>query len=327
MLNRGRKLAGLICLTGVCAYSSVENPRTSDLDTVSWKLHALRMIPWRAGSRLWGVVHEQPIPLFVRSPLYSLWGIVFGSDLTEAELSLSAYPHLSAFFTRRLRDGVRPFSEQPVVSPVDGRVLEFGTVGSTSLCKVKGVQYNVGDLLGSCPVVGKGNKLYHCTIYLAPGDYHRIHASTSWDIKKCSHFVGELFPVAPVLVKAIPGIFTLNERIVFSGSWEHGFYSLTAVGAANVGSIELSDVLTPPVTLHTNTRKQYSEFLCKVGSRLPYSETDLNPAIKLLPEDELALFNLGSTVVLVFEAPESFEFNVVNGQQIHLGQGIGIHRI
>ena len=34
-------------------------------------------------------------------------------------------------------------------------------------------------------------------------------------------------------------------------------------------------------------------------------------------------FNLGSTVVLVFEAPENFVFNVVNDQKVRMGEPMG----
>ena len=50
---------------------------------------------------------------------------------------------------------------------------------------------------------------------------------------------GELLTVAPWAARKMPGLFTLNERAVLSGSWEHGFFSFTAVGAYNVGSIRL----------------------------------------------------------------------------------------
>ena len=45
--------------------------------------------------------------------------------------------------------------------------------------------------------------------------------------------------MAPWAARKMPGLFTLNERAVLSGSWEHGFFSFTAVGAYNVGSIRL----------------------------------------------------------------------------------------
>ena len=51
---------------------------------------------------------------------------------------------------------------------------------------------------------------------------------------------GELLTVAPWAVKTMPGLFTLNERVLLLGRWDHGFFSFAAVGAYNVGSIALN---------------------------------------------------------------------------------------
>ena len=45
--------------------------------------------------------------------------------------------------------------------------------------------------------------------------------------------------MAPWAARKMPGLFTLNERTVLLGNWIHGFFSFTAVGAFNVGSIAL----------------------------------------------------------------------------------------
>ena len=50
---------------------------------------------------------------------------------------------------------------------------------------------------------------------------------------------GDLFSVHPGIARMIAGLFNHNERVVLSGSWKHGFFSFTAVGAYNVGSINL----------------------------------------------------------------------------------------
>jgi len=39
-------------------------------------------------------------------------------------------------------------------------------------------------------------------------------------------------------VSSISGLFHINERVLFVGEWLHGFFSLTAIGATNVGSIK-----------------------------------------------------------------------------------------
>ena len=67
--------------------------------------------------------------------------------------------------------------------------------------------------------------------------------------------LGELLSVAPWVVRQLPGLFALSERVVLGGYWDHGFFSLTAVGAYNVGSIEIDmdqvRLLTIALLAHT----------------------------------------------------------------------------
>jgi phosphatidylserine decarboxylase len=62
-------------------------------------------------------------------------------------------------------------------------------------------------LLGcSTPSVGSSdNLLYHCVIYLAPGDYHGFHSPVDWMVKKRKHFHGKLLSVGPAVVEKISG--------------------------------------------------------------------------------------------------------------------------
>lgn len=76
-------------------------------------------------------------------------------------------------------------------------------------------------------------------MYLAPGDYHRIHDPTDWKIFERRHFAGNLFSVNSFAARLIPSLFVENERVALLGSWKFGFFSMTAVGATNVGSITL----------------------------------------------------------------------------------------
>jgi phosphatidylserine decarboxylase len=114
-----------------------------------------------------------------------------------------------------------------------------------------------------------------------------------------------LFPVAPKVVRFIEGLFAINERVVLSGEWEHGFFSITPVGATNVGSI----VVNFDKELITNQRQQPTEKCI---------EKAFSPKVYAKKGDEIAFFHMGSTVVLIFQCPE-FKFQITNGQKVKLG--------
>ena len=50
---------------------------------------------------------------------------------------------------------------------------------------------------------------------------------------------GDLFSVHPGIAIIMSGLFNHNKRVVLSGTWKHGFFSFTTVGAYSVGSIVL----------------------------------------------------------------------------------------
>jgi phosphatidylserine decarboxylase len=67
--------------------------------------------------------------------------------------------------------------------------------------QIKGITYSLDALLGYNPykpipinghsyIPQQGNKLYSAVIYLAPGDYHRFHSPTEWNLKTIRHFAG-----------------------------------------------------------------------------------------------------------------------------------------
>ncbi|CAO3659723.1 unnamed protein product [Rhizopus microsporus] len=159
--------------------------------------------------------------------------------------------------------------------------------------------------------------LYFCVIYLAPGDYHRFHSPTNWVVETRRHFAGELFSVSPYFVKLLQNLFVLNERVALLGKWKHGFFSMIPVGATNVGSIKINF----DEALQTNRKEDLP-----LGT---YTEVTYKSASKLLGGkplrygDEMGGFYLGSTVVLVFEAPTSFKFCITSGQKIKMGEALG----
>ncbi|KAJ7621096.1 phosphatidylserine decarboxylase 1 [Roridomyces roridus] len=163
-----------------------------------------------------------------------------------------------------------------------------------------------------------GNSLFFTVIYLAPGDYHRFHSPAAWVVEKRRHFVGELFSVSPYVAKRLENLFVLNERVALLGRWRHGFFSMVPVGATNVGSIKINF----DQALRTNVRGRppppgtYSEAVYSEASPLLNGQP-------LVPAQEMGGFCLGSTIVLVFEAPDDFIFSVQTGQKVRVGERLG----
>jgi len=246
--------------------------------------------------------------------------------MDEVRDPLENYVSLQEFFTRPLKDGARPVYTEGMASPVDGKVLVVGPV-KDHIEQVKGNSYTLSHFLGtdyraSPTAVPKGKQLYQAVIYLAPGDYHRIHSPIEWTVQKRRHFPGTLLPVAPLVGKVIPQLLALNERVVLSGQWDHGFYSMTAVGAYNVGSIAIhfDDVRT------NNIKRDWKcgnlEYFSWNGLGTHFYERKFE-GVPLDRGDEVGLFRLGSTVVLIFEAPDNFEFTIKPYDKIQMGQKLG----
>jgi len=240
--------------------------------------------------------------------------------MDESADPIESFPTFGAFFTRKLKPGIRDISPAEVVSPADGKILHFGEIEEDTVEQIKGITYDLSDFFGEdlhrlrkerrnldTDPSRAHKKLYHCVIYLAPGDYHGFHSPVQWSITDRRHFPGHLFPVAPAVVSRIQGLFAMNERVVLTGEWKHGFFSYTPVGATNVGSIKL----------------QFDDVKTNVRPKLKDKHYDrhyenVNPD----KGDCLGFFHMGSTVVLIFESPD-FQFLVSPGQKVRVGESLG----
>jgi phosphatidylserine decarboxylase len=62
---------------------------------------------------------------------------MYDCKLDEMRDPLESYKNLGEFFTRHLKEGVRPMGDG-MVSPVDGRVLIFGEIKDAQVEQIKG---------------------------------------------------------------------------------------------------------------------------------------------------------------------------------------------
>ncbi|PRP87056.1 hypothetical protein PROFUN_04792 [Planoprotostelium fungivorum] len=269
-------------------------------------------------SFLWGAVNSRTLPPFFRVWVYRAWAYLFKVNLDEVPIPLEEFNTLRDFFSRPIKQGC---------SPVDAKVVSCGEVTQDLVTEVKGISYSISGFLGKdweTIKAGINSKLYHCVLYLAPGDYHRIHSPEQWLITGRRHFPGTLFPIAPSVGRLIPNLLALNERVALLGSRpDQGFYSLTAVGAYNVGSMSFKfDPAIRTNAVVRDWRNPNLRYFSMRGVGTYAYRMDYSHPIKADKGEEIGLFNLGSTVVLIFESRD-FEFAVKTGDKVRMGQLLG----
>ena len=128
--------------------------------------------------------------------------------------------------------------------------------------------------------------------------------------------------VKPSIAGYFPGLFHLNERVCWFGEWQHGFFSMTAVAATNVGDIvedeQENDTNQNAKLDSLKTNQAYGlkrdcTFMgtcSQVGKKfLYYSERQFETPRAYRKGDPFGHFNFGSTIVLLFEVPEEEEDN------------------
>ena len=235
----------------------------------------------------------------------------FNVDMSEAaEPDHESYKSFNSFFTRELKEGVRPLCEgiDKVAQPVDGAVSQLGDVKQGRIFQAKGHDYGLTELLGGNPQLAApymGGKF--ATVYLSPKDYHRIHMPLDGTLTDMLHVPGDLFSVNPLTAENVPGLFARNERVVSLFDSPHGKFALVLVGATIVASIET--VWAGTVAPLAPRQVQHWQY-----------PTDSDEAIHLKKGAEMGRFKLGSTIVLVFE-PNMADFTDFNaGDTTRMGE-------
>ncbi len=69
------------------------------------------------------------------------------------------------------------------------------------------------------------------------------------------------------------------------------------------------------------TGEYYDHHYNQLSNNNPTKDSPPN-GIQVVKGEGVGEFNLGSTIVLIFEAPKDFEFSFRQGEKIRLGEGI-----
>ncbi len=208
----------------------------------------LTALPKLLVSRATGLLARIPLPRRLRPCVYRAYARRYGADLSEMAGALDDVPPLAAFFQRPLVDGARPLdAAAPFVWPADGRAVAAGPFEGGRLPQIKGVDYAVRDLVADDELARDLQRGSQATVYLAPGDYHRVHAPFAANVEAVVPLRGTLFPVNPPAVRCIRDLFVRNSRHVFRCRLPDGTAAaVVMVGAYNVGGTSVT-VASGPV--------------------------------------------------------------------------------
>ncbi len=163
-------------------------------------------------------------------------------DISEAEAQhLGEWQTFNAFFSRRLKNGSRPYAPDTnvFVSPADSR-LTASTAQADTFFQVKLQSVKLGELVGDG--LSEPDQFYDGTLLvfrLSPADYHRFHFPAAGRVKDTWDIPGRYETVNPLgLNTSRRSVYMLNRRRV-SVLDLHTFGEVVfiEVGAFGVGCI------------------------------------------------------------------------------------------
>lgn len=254
-----------------------------------WQL--LHYVPKNHLSWLVGKLVELEWPRILAQPIVCTVAKLLKLNEAESELPFSSYNSIQKLFTRKLKPGTRPI-QAALVSPVDAELRIHAPVSNSNVMLVKGKNYSLFELVAgglSEQELENLSQGYAFNFYLAPKDYHHVHAPCDIQIKKLIYIPGKLWPVNDWAVENIGNLFAVNERVAICFESQFGAGVLVMVGACNVGKMTLA--------IHDLITNQLSAF------KTPQIYNFAEP-IKVAAGGLLGTFNLGSSVVLVLGEPQ-----------------------
>lgn len=258
-----------------------------------------RLGGWHASKVLRGPAGKAAIKWFVKH---------YNVNTDEIEKPADEYNSLADFFIRKLKPGAREIDPRPdaIVSPVDGLVSNFGDINGDTLIQAKGKDYTLNALLADTEYAETFINGKYVTLYLSPRDYHRMHTPLDGSVYAMRYIPGKLFSVNAFGVRNIDNLFAVNERLVNYFDTAAGKVAYIMVGAMNVGRI----------------RVVYDEFATNTKKTSAFYKPYDKPH-EFQKGDEIGRFELGSTVILLFEKDRvQFTDELYENMEIKLGKAI-----
>jgi len=269
-----------------------------------------RVLPQRALSGLvrWLTRLRSPklAPVVIRA--FCRW---YAVNLAEAERSdATDYHSFNDFFTRALRSGVRPLpaASAAIASPADGTLSQFGQIANGQLLQAKGRSFSLAALLaGNALLAGKLAGGRYAVVYLAPRDYHRVHAAMDCQITDITFVPGTLYSVNDRTARVIDQLYARNERVILAGECEWGPCALVMVGAMLVSSMAVRGFDLDALSSNAQTA----------------TKARVNPGLAYARGEEMGRFNMGSTVVLLLPAgAPNWSGDLATGLPLLMGQAL-----
>jgi len=265
------------------------------------------LLPQHLISQLAGYIANAEQPQF-KSWLISSFIKHYAVDMQDAEQKdLAQFKSFNEFFIRRLTADSRPINrdQNVIVSPADGQIAEMGYIAHDQLIQAKSHYFTLHDLLGGETLSSPFINGAYATIYLAPHNYHRVHMPYDGKLVATYFIPGTLFSVNAKSAKAVPSLYSRNERLVCLFENERiGKFAVILVGAMIVGSIQLV-FEDHPVRSKELTKTLFDHpHVFKKG-------------------EELAHFKLGSTVIVLFEKDKVvWDNNTNHASEIQFGMRV-----
>ena len=231
-------------------------------------------------------------------------------DMSDAaQTDPLSFASFNEFFTRSLKPDARPIAadSRSIACPVDGTVSEAGRIDGDRLLQAKGRYFTLSELLAARAWAEDFDGGCFATLYLAPYNYHRVHMPLRGQLRETVFVPGRLFSVNAATAAVVPRLFARNERVLTLFDTAFGQVAVIMVGALNVGSI--STVWAADITPAAR----------RAVTTLPPSDVALDKG------QELGRFNMGSTVILLFQRDRAcLRTDLRAGAVVRLGQSLGL---